>query len=134
MFSRSIRFIVLSSLILILGTNLVFFTIAQEGGSTNDWVIIGSNVLRPGEFKFRGFKYLMNYISTFPGLTNSMYILNYGLNLLSGQGSLTDIGFLDAVVGVFYLLVSPITLFVTFILDVINNLIWLFGFFIPNFI
>lgn len=134
MFSRLIRIIVLSSLVLMLGTNLVFFTIAQNGATGNDWVIIGTSVSRPGEFKFRGFRYLMDYISTFPGLTNSLNTINYGLNLLSGQGQLTSVGWADAIVGVFYLLVSPITLLITIVLDIFNMLVWLFGFFIPNFI
>lgn len=134
MFGRAIRIVVLSSLVLILGTNLVFFTITQNGNTGNDWVIIGTAVSRPGEFKFRGFRYFMDYISTFPGLTNSMNMINYSLNLLSGQADLSHIGVLDAVVGVFNLLISPVTLFITFILDILNNLIWLFGFFIPNWI
>ena len=90
MFSRAVRIIVLSSLIFVLGANLVFFTITQNGVTGNDWVLIGTSVTRPGEFKFRGFKYFMDYVSTFPGLTNSTDFINKSLNLLSGQGNITN--------------------------------------------
>lgn len=134
MFSRAVRIIVLSSLIFVLGANLVFFTITQNGVTGNDWVLIGTSVTRPGEFKFRGFKYFMDYVSTFPGLTNSLNWINQALNLLSGQGTITSVGPVDAMIGVFYLLISPVTLIVTFILDIVNNAVWVFGFFLPNWI
>lgn len=132
MFSRSIRIIVVSSLIFVLGVNLVAFTLTQTAGG--EWSIIQTSLNGGTQFKFRGFKYFMSYISTFPGLGNSLNTINLGLNLLSGQGGLTNVGWADALIGVFYLLVSPITLLVTLVLDIINNLIWLFGFFVPNWI
>lgn len=129
--TRAIRTIVVSSLIFLVLVNLVAFTITKDF-SSGDWHIIHTDINGGSEFKFRGFKYFMEYISTFPGLANSGNLLNLGLNLLSGQANLTKVGWADAIIGVFYLLVSPITLIVGFILDIINNAIWVFGFFVPN--
>lgn len=129
--ARAIRIIVLSSLIFLVLVNLVAFTITQDF-TTGDWHIIHTDINNGSEFKFRGFKYFMDYVSTFPGLGNSTNLLNKGLNLLSGQGELTTVGWIDAIIGVFYLLVSPITLLVGFVIDIINNAIWVFKFFVPN--
>lgn len=133
MFGRSIRIIVLSSLALLVIVNLVFFTITNSAALNNNWVFI--EVLNPNvssHYEYRGFKYFFDYISTFPGLANSMNALNMALNLLSSQYDLTGINALNAILGLFWLLISPVTLFVTFVLDIINNVIWVFGFFIPN--
>lgn len=133
MFGRSIRIIVLSSLVLLIIVNLVFFTITNSAALNNNWAFI--EVLNPNvssHYEYRGFKYFFDYISTFPGLANSMNALNMALNLLSSQYDLTGINALNAILGVFWLLISPVTLFVTFILDIINNVVWVFGFFIPN--
>lgn len=133
MLKRSLFFIVISASVLLIGANLVLFTITQNGATGNDWLIdVPFGV--SGTYEFRGFMYLYKYLSTFPGLTNSLNVVNTVANTVTGQFDVTGYGVLDAVLGVLLVLITPINLLITFVIDVISNIIWVFNFFIPNFI
>lgn len=134
MFSRSLRIIILSSVVVLFVLNLVYFTIVNNSELSNNWTVIHvfdhENI---SHYNYKGFAYFFEYISTFPGLGNCQNAINLGLTMLSGSSDISGYNVVDAILGVLYLLATPVTILVTFVLDIINNFIWVIGFFIPYF-
>lgn len=131
MLKRSLVVVVLFATIILLTGNLVLFSITNNGATGNNWlgeVQFGVN----GNYEFRGFQYLYQYVSTFPGLTNSLNVINTVVNTITGQFSVSGNNVIDAILGIFYVLVTPVSLIITFIIDIFNNIVWVFGFFLPH--
>lgn len=133
--SRLLRIIVLSTFVFILGANLVLFTIVQPGTYVHNYVEYAPNFvfMNKYHYNYRGFKDFFDYISTFPGLINSHLTVNRMAAILSREISYTGYTIVDAVLGVFDILSSPVQLIITFILDIFNNVVWIFTFFLPHY-
>lgn len=130
---RGLRIIILSCLVFVVVANLAFFAFAQNGVWSNGWVAIKVFGKQDySDYKFRGFADLYKYISTFPGLTNSISVVNNVAAIISGEVSYTGWTVVDAILGVLTIIGSIAELIFAFIGDIINMFIWLFGFFIPN--
>lgn len=132
---RLLRIIVTSSLIFILGINLVLFTIVQPSTYVHNYTDTGFNFLymQNYHYEYKGFQYFFEYISTFPGLINSHNTINHVAAILSREISYTGYTVVDAMIGVLDVMSSPVQLIITFILDIINNIIWIFELFIPHY-
>lgn len=135
MFSRSIRIIVLTCLIFAIGANYVFFATAQDVFDNNNWItfhfISQHNV---AEYEYRGFKYFMEYMKTFPGLANSHNTVSTIAGIINNQVSYTNSDVLNVLLNILTIIGSPVQLIICLVIDIFNNLVWLFSFFIPNFI
>lgn len=131
---RSIRIIVLSLAVFIIVANLAFFTLSQSNFLGYDWVAI--NIYNPNSinvnYEYRGFAYFFEYLSTFPGLNNTVQTWNYVAALVSGQFAPTDWSVVNAILGVLFLLWSPVQLIITFVIDILNDVLWILFFFIPK--
>lgn len=132
--AHSIRIIVLYCTVALIVANLTFFMFSQSGFTGYDWVAI--DVYNPFEIKtsyeYRGFAYFFDYLSTFPGLANSFETINKISALFSGQFNPTDYSVVNAIIGVLWVLWSPVQLLFTFVIDIFNDLLWVLFFFVPK--
>lgn len=132
MMSRSVRIITISSLIFVLIANLAFFAFQQNGVWSNNWVTLKVFGKEVGNYEYRGFRYFYQYLSSFPGLTNSISVVNQIARIVSGGVHYTGFVVVDAIIGVLTIIGSTAELLFAFIADIINMFIWLFGFFVPT--
>ena len=134
MFSRTIRIVVLACLAFVIAANYVFFFTAQDAISQNHWqsfhFISMHNV---SDYEYRGFKYFMEYLSTFPGLANSHNTLSTIAGIINNQVSYTNNDVLNVLLNILTIIGSPVQLVICFVVDLVNMLIWCFSFFIPTF-
>ena len=72
---------------------------------------------------FIGFSDFFKFLETFPGLTTTIVTLRTWGDIISNF-SITNIGFLDALIGIFRLITTPIALSMTIIVDLFRNIIW----------
>lgn len=133
MFSRSIRILVIVSLIFVIAANFVFFSVSQDAFDNNQqWGSFFVYAHNNNHYEYRGFKYFMEYLQTFPGLQNSINTVNNVAGVLSMQIKYTGWTVADWFIGILMILGSPVQLLICFVLDIVNNLIWLFSFFLPH--
>ena len=135
MFSRSIRIIFLASLIFVIGANYVFFATAQDVFNNNDWVSLHFiSMHNQSTYEYRGFKYFFEYMKTFPGLANSHNTVSTIAGIINNQVSYTNNDVLNVLLNILTIISSPVQLIICLVVDIFNNLVWLFTFFIPNFV
>lgn len=135
MTKRLISIIVLSVVCLVIVANLVLFTITQDGFTGNDWIhinIYNESVFARSNYKFVGLTEIFSYLETFPGLSNSLTTINMVARTVSGQFNVTDYTVVNAILGVLFVLWSPVQLIFTFVIDILNDVIWVIGFFLPK--
>ena len=129
---RGIRILILSCLVFVIIANLLFYSFSLQGAYSSQWVYIKVFDFRQAHYEYRGFSYFYQYLSTFPGLTNSISTVSHVAAILSGDVSYTNITVLDALISIGSLLATPVQLIICFVSDLINIVIWLFAFFVPN--
>lgn len=131
---KSIRIIVIASLTFLVVANLAFFTLSQNSFLGYDWVAI--DIYNPNtiniNYEYRGFGYFFEYLSTFPGLMNTMETIKAVGSCLTGQFSPTDYNVVNAILGVLFMLWSPIQLIITLVTDIFNDAVWIIWFFVPK--
>lgn len=131
---KSIRIIVIASLTFLVVANLAFFTLSQNSFLGYNWVAI--DIYNPNtiniNYEYRGFGYFFEYLSTFPGLMNTMETIKAVGSFLTGQFSPTDYNVVNAILGVLFMLWSPIQLIITLVTDIFNDAVWIIWFFVPK--
>lgn len=119
--------------ILILLVNLSMFVTENQGFASSWWLTIHYyHPLGNTDFKFRGIEYFSRYIETFPALQNCQELVAKISTFINGDFHTSYGNVIDAINGVLMILASPVEIALAFLIDIYNNLVWIFGFFFPN--
>lgn len=119
-------YIILSSLfVLLVVINLALWTTERGFGADMTSNIFGStNGSRPSNYI--GFHSLFEILSTFPGPSISIEVLNDWCNVFTNF-EVTGIVAVDWFIALFRLITGPIVTGVAIIGDILSNLLWLFN-------